>query len=63
MAVSTYVDIVFDGPPGASAPRFVETENDKGASIKLGEWIDLGNDFWVLRITPESLLNAVDPRG
>ena len=59
MAVSKYIDIVFDGPPSQRAPRFVETDNDKGASVKLGEWIDLGNGFWVLRITPESVLAAV----
>lgn len=45
-----YVDIVFDGPPGPTAGRFVEVEDSSGASIKLGEWIKRDDDFWVLRI-------------
>ena len=59
MAVSKHVDIVFDGPPSRVAPRFVETENDKGASIHVGDWLDRGDGFWVLRITPASLLKGV----
>ena len=57
---SEHIDIVFDGPPSRRAPRFVETDNDHGASVKLGEWIDLGNGFWVLRVTPESFQAALD---
>ena len=43
------IDIVFDGPPGPEAGRFVEVEHE-GKSIKLGEWIDQGAGRWVLRI-------------
>lgn len=45
-----YVDIVFDGPPSDRAPRFVEIENDKGISIRLGEWLEREDGFWVIRI-------------
>jgi hypothetical protein len=29
---TSYVDIVFDGPPGPDAPRFVEVETTSGAA-------------------------------
>ena len=45
-----FIDIVFDGPPGAQAGRFVEVEDSTGAGIKVGEWIQDG-DYWRLRIT------------
>ncbi len=48
------IDIVFDGPPSEPAPRFVEVENDKGESIRAGEWIERPDGYWVLRLlTPE----------
>ncbi len=53
-----YFDIVFDGPPSIPTPRFVEVENSDKQSIRIGEWIDRG-DFWVLRITPDSLSKAL----
>ena len=30
--------ILFDGPPGPEAGRFVEVENEQGASVRAGEW-------------------------
>ncbi len=49
------IDIVFDGPPEHIAGRFVEVENQKGASISVGEWIHRKDGYWVLRmsIVPE----------
>ncbi len=44
------INIIFDGPPGHDAPRFVEVETDDGKSIGIGEWIQKGN-HWALRIT------------
>lgn len=44
------IDIVFDGPPGHDAGRFVEVENEKGESIVAGEWINRGDGMWALRI-------------
>ena len=45
-----FIDIVFDGPPSHNSGRFVEVENEKGASINAGEWIDRGDGLWALRI-------------
>lgn len=49
------IDIVFDGPPGPEAGRFVEVENSKGESISVGKWIERDDGFWALRITIEVL--------
>ena len=43
------VDIVFDGPPGPEAGRFVEVERD-GKSISAGEWVKREDGYWVLRL-------------
>lgn len=48
--MTEFVDIVFDGPPGHEAGRFVEVENDKGESISLGDWKKREDGYWALRI-------------
>lgn len=48
--MTKYVDIVFDGPPGPEAGRFVEVENDQGCSISHGEWVNRPDGYWALRI-------------
>lgn len=45
-----YIDVVFDGPPGPEAGRFVEVEDASGKSIRVGEWVEDG-DLWRLRIS------------
>jgi hypothetical protein len=45
-----YIDIVFDGPPGPAAPRFVEVEDSQGRSINYGEWVQRPDGYWALRI-------------
>lgn len=45
-----YVYIVFDGPPAATAGRFVEVEDDVGKSISIGEWIERPDKLWALRL-------------
>jgi hypothetical protein len=45
------INIVFDGPPGPEAGRFVEVETDDGESIKIGEWEERPDGLWALRIT------------
>jgi hypothetical protein len=50
MTMKKTVDIVFDGPPGPEAGRFVEVEDMDGASISLGEWVKREDGYWVLRI-------------
>ena len=46
------INIVFDGPPGPEAGRFVEVETDDGKSINAGEWIKRPDGLWALRIVP-----------
>lgn len=48
---TSYVDIVFSGPPDHHAPSFIEVEDDQGASIRFGEWVDRKDGTWALRIT------------
>jgi len=45
-----FVDVVFDGPPSHESGWFVEVENESGASVKAGEWIDRGDGYWALRL-------------
>lgn len=49
-----YIDIVFDGPPSHKPGRFVEVEDETGASIGVGEWIERGDGLWALRFTVEA---------
>lgn len=51
---SGYIDIVFDGPPSHISGRFVEVEDETGASISIGEWAQDGV-YWRLRIPRASL--------
>ena len=48
--MSKYVDIVFNGPPTHHSPRFIEVENEAGASIQYGEWLEREDGYWVLRV-------------
>lgn len=45
-----YIDIVFDGPPDNPAPRFVECEDETGASVNVGDWIKRDDGLWALHI-------------
>lgn len=56
----SYFDIVFDGPPSQPAPRFVEVENEQGASVKVGEWVERDDGYWVLRLEGYVRLDGVD---
>ena len=46
-SVMEELHIVFDGPPGPTAGRFVEVENAEGKSISVGRWEQHGN-YWHL---------------
>jgi hypothetical protein len=48
--VTQAINIIFDGPPGPEAGRFVEVETDDGKSIKIGEWEERSDGLWALRI-------------
>jgi hypothetical protein len=50
-----FIDIVCDGPPGPTAGRFVEVENPEGASVRIGEWVERSDGYWVLRIRRDEL--------
>ena len=51
------IHIVFDGPPGPQAGRFVEVEDDEGRSVKVGEWHHRTDGLW------ELVLEDRSPRG
>jgi len=44
------VHIVFDGPPGPNAGRFIEVETPDGRSVSFGEWHERADGYWELRI-------------
>lgn len=46
----TYVDVLFDGPPGPTPGRFIDCIDQDGRGVNAGEWIDLGDGTWALRI-------------
>jgi len=74
-AQGRFVDIVFDGPPEHVSGRFVETEDERGSSIRLGQWVQRPDGYWALRVPrddgdPEivkraalSFLHGEDPEG
>lgn len=51
----THIDIVFDGPPGPVAGRFVEVEDENGRSISVGKWVQREDGYWVLRFDKAEL--------
>jgi hypothetical protein len=61
----TFINIIFDGPPGPEGGRFVEIENDQGKSIRVGEWEAdprLEHEgLWRLRISPADALAQLAP--
>jgi len=52
--------ILFDGPPGHEAGRFVEVNDASGKSIHAGEWVERADGLWELVITvpTQDQLNA-----
>lgn len=50
------VDVVFDGPPGPEAGRFVEVEDMSGASVRVGEWVERPDGYWALRLSVTDLV-------
>ena len=47
---SEKICIIFDGPPGPVAGRFVEVETEDGKSIGVGEWSERPDGMWALTI-------------
>lgn len=53
---TSYIDIVFDSPPGQKSPGFVEVEDETGKSISIGTWLQRPDGYWVLRLdNPEAV--------
>jgi hypothetical protein len=45
------VSLVFDGPPSAEGPRFIEIEDEEGKSVLCGEWVEQRETgTWALQI-------------
>jgi hypothetical protein len=57
------INIIFDGPPGADAGRFVDVETDDGKSINAGEWRECPDGLWALRITQLPNAQALPQAG
>lgn len=49
------INIVFDGPPGPVAGRFVEVEDESGKSISFGQWEEREDGYWVLSFTKKDV--------
>ena len=56
--MKTHIDIVFDGPPGPQGPRFVEVEDEQRKSIRVGEWLQRPDGYWLLRLYRSDLTKA-----
>jgi hypothetical protein len=46
VALTRQIDIIFDGPPGPNAGRFVEVEDESGRSVDVGEWVERPDGYW-----------------
>ena len=44
------VHVVFDGPPGPVAGRFIEVETPDGKGLSVGRWIERDDGYWALEI-------------
>jgi hypothetical protein len=49
--ITKTVFVVFDGPPSHESGRFVETEDEHGNGISIGEWVERPNALWALKLT------------
>lgn len=57
------INVVFDGPPSNKSGRFIEVENDKGASVDVGTWYQRGDGLWSLRVTAADIIRATEHPG
>lgn len=57
--MTSELHIVFDGPPGPEAGRFVEVETPFGRSVSAGQWKQRGK-YWVLVLTPDDFPSEED---
>lgn len=61
--MSEVIRLIFDGPPSPTAGRFIEAENEAGASIRVGEWKEHRNieGWWELVIDLDRMRSAAAP--
>lgn len=50
LAIVRPVHFVFDGPPSADCPRFIEVETLDGRSLNVGTWKPLDGGRWALEV-------------
>lgn len=48
MRDATEFYVIFDGPPGPEAGRFIEVETSSGESVRVGEWTRRSDGLWAL---------------
>ena len=53
------MQIRFDGPPGHVSGRFVEVEDERGRSIRVGRWAREGTDWLLIIPEDQNLREAV----
>lgn len=51
------IRIRFDGPPEHTAGRFVDVEDESGAGVSVGRWVQDG-DYWLLVMDDPRALRA-----
>lgn len=56
------LNVIFDGPPGPVAGRFVEVENDAGESVRM-EWTERPDGYWALRFYGDAEIDAAYESG
>lgn len=49
-----YIDIVFAGEQDSPDCTFVEVEDERGFSVRVGEWVRRPDGYYALRIGPEA---------
>lgn len=56
--MSKHIDLLISSPPSLDFPTYVGTQDESGASVQVGRWIEPSAEqpFWVLRLTPAELL-------
>lgn len=60
--MTQYIDILFACPPGADFPSLVEAQDDTGAIVQVGRWIEptSADPYWRYRLSvPEMVMELV----
>ncbi len=60
--MTAYLDFVFSFRDASHDLVFVEVEDESGKSVSVGEWVERGDDFRVLRIRTADLQRQGEPK-